>query len=277
MTPLEQSQIELAKQLLPEIDWSAAGEEITLEKINELKSESLITRELHKKEIDKVFGKTIGPVENDLKELLGEDGKGKIYKEMIPLVKEKYTSLVTELESIKKEGSKGKEDILSQLNQYKSLAEKQEAELKAALEREKEMKEYGEKRYEELIVNNTVSSIYNSLPWTDDSDVYVKEGIWKREIEGKVQFKKEGDKILVYDADGNIVQSGTGHMTADDFFVQIAKKANRYKMNGAAGTPPPNGQAGGGNPYGKINPKLQAQMAAHMKKIDALVQKQKQQ
>ena len=271
---LEQSQIELAKQLLPELDWNSAGEEITIEKINELKGAALITRDIHKKEIDNVFGKTIGPVENQLKELLGEDGRGKTIKEIIPALKERVTSFSQQIEELKTQGSKGKEEIISQLNQYKSLAEKQEAELKAAIERAKELEEGAEKKFEQLQINHAVSSLYNTLPWTDDADVYVKEGIWKREVEGKVQFKKEGDKIMVYDADGNIVQSGTGHMTADDFFVQVVKKANRYKMNGATGTPAAT-STGATNPFAKVPEKLRGATAEHMKKIDKLMEKHK--
>jgi len=270
---LEQSQIELAKQLLPEIDWNAAGDEITLEKITELKGAALITRDIHKKEIDTVFGKTIGPVENELRALLGEEGKGKLIKEILPVLKEKYNGFNAQIEALKTEGGKGKEEILSELNQYKSLAEKQEAELKAAIERAKELEEGAEKKFEQLQINHSVSSMYNTLPWTDDADVYVKEGIWKREIEGKVQFKKEGEKILVYDVEGNIVQSGTGHMTADEFFVQVAKKANRYKLNGATGTPATT-TTGGANPFAKVPEKLRGATAEYMKKMEANAKRQ---
>jgi len=232
---LESEQLELAKQLLPEIDWSSAGEEVTIDRITELKSAALITKELHKKEIDSVFGRTIGPVENELKGLLGEEGKGKTIKEILPAIKDRFSTFTSQLEDLKSTGGKDKDSLLKELTDYKTLAKSQEDQLKEWQVKVEEAERSAEAKFEAIQLNHALTSLYDKLAWTDDADEYVKEGIWKREIEGKYQFKKEGDKVLVYDSQGGIVQSGTGHMTADDLFVKTIEKANRLKKNGATG------------------------------------------
>lgn len=268
---LEGESLELAKSLLPEINWSEAGEEVTLDKVAELKSAALITRELHKKEVDSVFGKTIGPIENELRPLLGEEGKGKMIKDMLPILKERYSGFATQLEELKSKAGEGKDKLLSELTQYKTLAEQQESKIKEFQLKLEESEKSAEARFESIQLNHALTSMYDKAAWTDDADDYVKKGIWNAEIEGRFQFKKEGEKVLVYDKDGNIVQSGTGHMTADELFRKTLEKANRLKKNGATGT---HAKAASGSGSGS---KLTPQQEAHLAKLRERAEKMKQQ
>lgn len=269
---LEGESLELAKSLLPEIDWNAAGEEVTIDKVAELKSAALITRELHKKEVDSVFGKTIGPIENEIRPLLGEEGKGKMIKDMLPLLKERYSSFASQVEELKSKAGEGKDKLLSELTQYKTLAEQQESKLKEYQAKLEESEKSAEARFEAIQLNHTLTSVYDKQPWTDDADEYVKKGIWNAEIEGRYNFKREGEKVLVYDKDGNIVQSGTGHMTADELFRKTLEKANRLKKNGATGAPAQT-SAGASSSGSKLTP----QQEVHLAKLRERAEKMKSQ
>jgi len=262
---LEGDSLQLAKQLLPEIDWNAAGEEVTIDKVNELKSAALITRELHQKEVNNVFGKTIGPVENELKSLLGEEGKGKKVSEILPLLKEKITGFSTTIEELKSKAGEGKETLLKDLEQYKTLATSQEQKLKEYESKVVELEQSAQSKLEQLLLNHDLEKTFESAPWVDNVSPYAKKGLWL-EITNEYQIKKEGEKKLVYDREGNIIQSGTGHLTFDELLQKKMKEGGLYKMNGATGNVPP--QTGTAAPARNLPPEAAARMEAHQRKME---------
>jgi FtsZ-binding cell division protein ZapB len=257
---MTQEEIALMKALLPEAAHEKLTETATADDVKGLMPEYFVEKTFAEQQLKEGIGKRMGALETKLRRIVGEDGKGKNVDDLLPLVETRYQSLQTELDEAKKGGGDTSqikaelEQIKKDRDAYKELSEK------ANTERDewKEKAEAAEGKIltvrEQIELDNAVNSHWNGLNWIDGASDYLKSGIWSKEVEGKVTFKKEGGKVIVYDMEGNMLTNGTGAMYADAFFAQLAEKASALKKNGAppAGTPP------AGNPKSTRFERLQA-------------------
>jgi hypothetical protein len=271
-------QIEVVKSLGIEV-----GEDATIESIKELFGKSYVSASIHEQEvsklkslaeklqgeIDTVIGKTKGTVETVIKRALGDDVKDiKDFNELLKATEATIAAKREEIARLKKlaEGKSG--DVVKEIE---AKYQRELADLKAMNEQAAEMIEAAKAEAEaakleaksaidKYLLEQSVNQLYASANWVDTANDYVKDGVWAREIAGKFTFKKEGDKVLVYDMEGGIVKDGAVQMTAEKLFADVLKKAGQYKQNGAQpgkGAPPP------------IDPKnpRAAEIEAHRRKL----------
>lgn len=234
---LSNEQIEAIRVILPDFE---ATDETTLDDVKQLAGSRFIDVEIHRKEVDAAFGKARGTAESKFKKFLGEVAKGKNFEEMTELIEQRINGFKTELEELKKtKPSKANdadiERLQTELEQYKSMAAEANQKVEQLSIEVESARAEGETKLSQYLLNQAVQFSFAGANWVDAADNYVKQGVWNAEIEGKYSFKKEGDRLLVYDSEGNIVKDGTQHMTADKLFETILKKANKYKNSQAKG------------------------------------------
>lgn len=237
---LNNEQIELAKVIIPGFN-PEEGKEYTADDIKAVASEKLIAADLHQSEINKIIGRERGTVETVLRRALGDAAKDKKYEDLIKSVETEITeskTRLTELEKLK--GAADPEKVKAIEEKYKSELEQlrklntEQADILKQREVELETTKAGvQTEIERIMTNQIVDKLYDSANWVDTADKYVKTGIWEAEIKGRYQFRKEADKVLVFDKEGNIVKDGTVQMTAERLFELKLKEAGKFKQNGA--------------------------------------------
>lgn len=241
---MNQDQIQLLKAILPESAHEKITEETTIENVASLMPEFYVEKDFAQAQIKTEIGKRMGALETKLRRLIGEDGKGKNVDDLLPLVESRYEELRQELSSAKASGA-DTQQLTEELNQlkkdrdvFKELSEKAGKEISEWQQKAEAAENKILTIREQVELDNSVNAFWSNINWVDGASDYLKTGIWKSEVEGKVTFKKEGAKVIVYDTDGNMLTNGTGAMYADAFFNQLAEKAGALKKNGAAPTPP---------------------------------------
>ena len=224
------------------------GEDATLETVKSSFGERYVAKELHTKEIESIVGKIKGTTESKLKKVLGEQAKGKSYDEMIELLPQHFESLQGKIKEAQKAGGDEKAAKLqAELDKFRELAEQNAATIETLQTERDAAKTEAEQRIEQFKTESAVKQAWGSAKWSDAADQYKRHGIWAAEVEGKFQFKIEGGKTLVYDAEGNIYTGGTpNQLTADQLFEQILKKTGSLKVN--SGGNPPSGRRGEADP-----------------------------
>jgi hypothetical protein len=234
---LTSEQKEIVTQFLPSFE---VTDETTMDDVNEAFGKTYVKADIHDAELKKRYAQATAKAENRLSKLLGSDANGKQYDEMVELLEAKIANQVAEMETLK-EASKGTgknaEELIKLANEKKQLDEAlKEAQAKIA---EAESAKEGilteaEKKYQKLVLDGKVNSIFESIDWVDGVSKYTKGGLWNDEVNGKVTFVEEGNDLIVYDATGeNWLKDGVGKMTAKKFFTQLAEKENLIKKNGA--------------------------------------------
>lgn len=265
---LNNEQLELAKVIIPGFA-PEEGKEYTADDIKAVASEKLIAADLHQSEINKIIGRERGTVETVLRRTFGESAKDKKYEDLIKLVESEITeskSRLAELEKLK--GAADPEKIKAIEEKYKSEVEQlrklnaDQADILRQRESELESTKAGvQTEIERIMTNQIVDKLYDSANWVDTADKYVKTGIWEAEIKGRYQFRREGDNVLVFDNEGNIVKDGTVQMTADRLFELTLKKASKFKQNGAVPVKTTTYKPTG-------NPAVDARQAEYLKKLE---------
>lgn len=253
--------LDAVKKVLPEIDFTALTGEITLDVINTEKSKVLVTTAVRDKEVNAAVGRTAGEAETVLGRLLGEDFKGKKLKEGLPLLETRFTELSSRIGELEKDAKGLGEKDQKELTELRKLTGDQKSKI---IELETSLTDADKKAKDEvakLMLDAELDKAYESITWIDDVNPYAKKGL-RDELFSKHTFKKEGDKVLVYDNEGNIIKDGAGQREAKSLFEEAAKNAKLFKMNGAAapgapipGTPLPAGRA------------LTAEEQAHLQKM----------
>ena len=215
------------------------AEDANLDTIKSSFGERYVAKELHKKELDAIAGKIKGTTESKLKKVLGEQAKGKSYDEMIELLPQHFESLQEQIKEAQKAGGDEKAAKLqAELDKFRELADQNAATIETLQTERDAAKTEAEQRIEQFKTEAAVKQAWSGAKWSDTADQYKRQGIWATEVEGKFQFKIEGGKTLVYDADGNIYTGGTANqLTADQLFEQVLKKTGSLKQN-PGGTPP---------------------------------------
>lgn len=234
---LTTEQQEIVKSFLPDFE---VKEDTTIDQVNEAFGKSYIKMTIHEEEKNRIYASATAKAENRLAKVLGSEANGKKYDEMVETLEAKLAANATELEAAKADaGKSGKstpelEKLLHEKAQM-DAALKEAADKLKVLESEKEsLKSESETKLQKYILDNKVKSLFNGVNWTDDTDLYKKNGVWNAEVEGKVIFKEEEGDVIVYDATGeNWLKDGVGKMTAQKYFTQVAEKANALKKNGA--------------------------------------------
>lgn len=234
---LTNEQTEIVKTFLPDFE---VTDETTIEQVNEAFGKNYIKMDLHEAELNKKYIQGLAKAENRLAKVLGSEANGKKYDEMVELLESKMTEFNDKIKELSNSTTKtGKTDkelegLLHEKEQL-SNALKEAAEKLKSLESEKEsLLADSEKKLEAYKLKTKVDGLWSGLNWTDDTNIYTKNGLWSTEIEGKVTFKEEDGDIIVYDATGeNWLKDGVGKMTAQKYFNDIAEKAKALKKNGA--------------------------------------------
>lgn len=234
---LTNEQTEIVKTFLPDFE---VNDETTIEQVNEAFGKNYIKMDLHEAELNKKYIQGLAKAENRLAKVLGSEANGKKYDEMVELLESKMTEFNDKIKELSNSTTKtGKTDkelegLLHEKEQL-SNALKEAAEKLKSLESEKEsLLADSEKKLEAYKLKTKVDGLWSGLNWTDDTNIYTKNGLWSTEIEGKVTFKEEDGDIIVYDATGeNWLKDGVGKMTAQKYFNDIAEKAKALKKNGA--------------------------------------------
>ena len=248
--------MEINKEIFEKLTGIQVAEGANEDTIRTALGERFIDRETHLKEINATFGKARGTAENKLKAIVGEDGKGKTFDELVELVPSKIAALNDELQRAIEAGKSNPdiEQIKKERDQLREMTEQSKAK---------------ELEYQEAIKNAQtdaeVKRAFEAANWIDDADEIVKEGVWLTKLENKYIFKKENGKLLVYDKDNNIVTGGTtSQLTAEQLFESTLKEVKRFKVNnGGQGTPQRQSNA----PAGKeMNPAVAAAKEAWLAK-----------
>ena len=89
--------MEINKEFFEKLTGIQVAEGANEDTIRTALGERFIDRETHLKEINATFGKARGTAENKLKAIVGEDGKGKSFDELVELVPSKISALNDEL------------------------------------------------------------------------------------------------------------------------------------------------------------------------------------
>lgn len=264
MEKIEGTVLEVIKSVLPELDWDKFDGDITVDAINARKSERLVTTDVHQREIASATGRIYGEGQTLFGRILGEEAKGKQYKELLPLVESRFTALSEKITSLEKDGGKGlSEKEKNELAELRNLANEQKTKIQDLTSGLEEAKSEAENKVAKILLDNEVTSIFDSIGWIDDVSPYAKKGL-RDELFSKYEFRKDGDKLLVFGKDGTIVRDKTGQYETKSFFEDKAKEAKLFKLNGGKIGAPDHG----GKPKPDMTPEQQAhfdRMMAHAK------------
>lgn len=237
---LNKEQLAIAEAIVPGFKVEE-GKTYTIDDVKQVASTALIASELHQSEINKVIGRERGTVETVLRRALGDAAKDKKYEDLIKSVESEISeskSRLIELEKMSKAADPDKvkaieEKFKTELEQLRKLNAEQGDLLKQRESELEQTKAGVQTEIERIMTDKAVESLYAGANWVESADKYVRTGIWEAEIKGKYQFRKESDKILVFDKEGNIVKDGTVQMTAERLFEIKLKEAGKFKQNGS--------------------------------------------
>lgn len=256
--------LEGIKKVLPEIDFSKIEGDITLDVINEAKGKSLVTREVHDREISSAVGRITGAGQTAFGRILGDAAKGKEYKDLLPALETAFTEQKQRIDELSK-GAKSDltEKERKELTDLKKLVQDQEAAILAKDGEISKINKDVEDRVSAIIMKNEVDVMFERITWVDNVSKFAKEGI-RESVNRNYAFKKDGDKILVYDKEGGVVKNGngTGHMEARELFEGLAKSDGLLKQNGAA-----TGRQAPPIPKGNDGKPLSAKAQAHYERM----------
>ena len=259
--------MEINKEIFEKLTGIQVAEDANEDTIRTALGERFIDRETHLKEINATFGKARGTAENKLKAIVGEEGKGKSFDELVELVPAKLQSLNEQLAAAIEAGKSNPdiEQIKKERDQLREMTEQAKAKELEYQEAIKNAQTEAEARLNKMQTDAEVQRLFDAANWVDDADDIVKNGVWLTKINDKYNFVKENGKILVYDKEGNIVTGGTtSQLTAEQLFETTLKEVKRYKVNnGGQGTPQRQSNA----PAGKeMNPAVAAAKEAWLAK-----------
>lgn len=262
--------MEINKEIFEKLTGIQVAEDANEDTIRTALGERFIDRETHLKEINATFGKARGTAENKLKAIVGEEGKGKSFDELVELVPAKLQSLNEQLAAAIEAGKSNPdiEQIKKERDQLREMTEQAKAKELEYQEAIKNAQTEAEARLNKMQTDAEVQRLFDAANWVDDADDIVKNGVWLTKINDKYNFVKENGKILVYDKEGNIVTGGTtSQLTAEQLFETTLKEVKRFKVNnGGQGTPQRQSSA----PAGKeMNPAVAAAKEAWLAKARA--------
>lgn len=262
--------MEINKEIFEKLTGIQVAEDASEDTIRTALGERFIDRETHLKEINATFGKARGTAENKLKALIGDEGKGKTFDELVELVPAKMQSLNEQLAAAIEAGKSNPdiEQIKKERDQLREMTEQAKAKELEYQEAIKNAQTEAEARLNKMQTDAEVQRLFDAANWVDDADDIVKNGVWLTKINDKYNFVKENGKILVYDKEGNIVTGGTtSQLTAEQLFETTLKEVKRFKVNnGGQGTPQRQSNA----PAGKeMNPAVAAAKEAWLAKARA--------
>lgn len=259
--------MEINKEIFEKLTGIQVAEGANEDTIRTALGERFIDRETHLKEINATFGKARGTAENKLKAIVGEDGKGKTFDELVELVPSKIAALNDELQRAIEAGKSNPdiEQMKSKMEELRLLNEQSKAKENDYEERIKNAQTDAEERLNKMQTDAEVKRAFDVANWIDDADEIVKEGVWLTKIKDKYNFVKENGKLYVYDMEGKIVTGGTtSQLTAEQLFESTLKEVKRFKVNnGGQGTQQRQSNA----PAGKeMNPAVAAAKEAWLAK-----------
>lgn len=234
---LTTEQTEIVKKFLPSFEITEAT---TIEEVESEFGKSYVKADIHESEKTRIYASATAKAENRLAKLLGSEANGKKYDEMVELLEGTIAAKEQAIKDLQAEGKKtgkGSEELEKLLHDKQQLdaALKEAADKIKSYESELEsVKGNSKSELQKYILDNKIKSLYNSIEWTADTDLYKKNGIWNEEVEGKVTFKDEDGEVIVYDSTGeNWLKDGVGKLTAQKYFISVAEKAKALKKNGA--------------------------------------------
>jgi hypothetical protein len=262
--------MEINKEIFEKLTGIQVAEDASEDTIRTALGERFIDRETHLKEINATFGKARGTAENKLKAIVGDEGKGKSFDELVELVPAKLQSLNEQLAAAIEAGKSNPdiEQIKKERDQLREMTEQAKAKELEYQEAIKNAQTEAEARLNKMQTDSEVQRLFDAANWVDDADDIVKNGVWLTKINDKYNFVKENGKILVYDKEGNIVTGGTtSQLTAEQLFESTLKEVKRFKVNnGGQGTQQRQSNA----PAGKeMNPAVAAAKEAWLAKARA--------
>lgn len=259
--------MEINKEIFEKLTGIQVAEGANEDTIRTALGERFIDRETHLKEINATFGKARGTAENKLKAIVGEDGKGKTFDELVELVPAKLQTLNEQLAAAIEAGKSNPdiEQMKSKIEELRLLNEQSKSKELDYEERIKNAQTDAEERLNKMQTDAEVKRAFEAANWIDDADEIVKEGVWLTKLKDKYNFVKENGKLYVYDMEGKIVTGGTtSQLTAEQLFESTLKEVKRFKVNnGGQGTPQRQSNA----PAGKeMNPAVAAAKEAWLAK-----------
>lgn len=238
---LTDEQKELAKELGIEVT-----DEMTVADVKSKAGEKWIDRSLHteelnkkQKEVDSAWADSRRTGEKKLKEILGDEAKGKTFDEMVSLVVQKDKEREDRIDELKsKTTTTGKEKeeleaLKKEKQQTDDLLKQANDKIDTLIKEVESAKAEGETKEGQILLNIAVDKVYNSIEWSDSVNELTLDGFWNKKVNGVVTFKKENNEVYVYDVEGNIIPDGTGKKTAKKYFEEEAEKLNLLKKNGA--------------------------------------------
>lgn len=226
--------MEINKEIFEKLTGIQVAEDANEDTIRTALGERFIDRETHLKEINATFGKARGTAENKLKAIVGDEGKGKSFDELVELVPAKLQSLNEQLAAAIEAGKSNPdiEQIKKERDQLREMTEQAKAKELEYQEAIKNAQTEAEARLNKMQTDAEVQRLFDAANWVDDADDIVKNGVWLTKINDKYNFVKENGKILVYDKEGNIVTGGTtSQLTAEQLFETTLKEVKRFKVN----------------------------------------------
>ena len=259
--------MEINKEIFEKLTGIQVADGANEDTIRTALGERFIDRETHLKEINATFGKARGTAENKLKAIVGEDGKGKTFDELVELVPAKLQSLNEQLAAAIEAGKSNPdiEQIKKERDQLREMTEQSKVKELEYQEAIKNARTDAEERLNKMQTDAEVKRLFEAANWVDDADDIVKNGVWLTKIKENYDFKKENGKLYVYDMEGKIVTGGTtSQLTAEQLFESTLKEVKRFKVNnGGQGTPQRQSNA----PAGKeMNPAVAAAKEAWLAK-----------
>lgn len=206
--------------------------------------------ELEKKNAIAGLGKKVGSAETKMRIVFGDEYRDKNFDELVELLPSVFESKTEALKKELADAKKGssKEDIAkiqTELDEYRNLVKKLNADLEAEKENAKKLIENKELEFQTKEEAKELSDIFYALNWVDGTKKHTKDGLFMNAIDGKYTFKKVDGVFMVYKEDGATPETGgtTSHLSAVDLFNTVLKKEELLKVNGANGSK----EAGGAN------------------------------
>ena len=179
--------MEINKEIFEKLTGIQVAEGANEDTIRTALGERFIDRETHLKEINATFGKARGTAENKLKAIVGEDGKGKTFDELVELVPSKIAALNDELQRAIEAGKSNPdiEQIKKERDQLREMTEQSKAKELEYQEAIKNAQTDAEERLNKMQTDAEVKRAFEAANWIDDADEIVKEGVWLTKLENK--------------------------------------------------------------------------------------------
>lgn len=193
-----------------------------------------------KEDVDSALGKNKGKVETVIKRVFGEEVKDATdFDDLLKKFETVASLKAAQIEELKQlaEGKSGEalktieERHKKELESYKEMLATANTEAETYKTAAETAKLEGDKRVEQYLLNQKVDKHWSEANFVDGTNEFTRSGFKSSKFDGKYTYQIEGDEILLFDLEGNIIKDGTKQMTLKRKIEVELDAANLLKKN----------------------------------------------